>query len=187
MFVPSGLKLNFLRVSLGISWSWGPRPHIFTRWHVGLEEKAIDIQDEWKEACKEDSRETCETKPQRFQYKLNRILPCKTYLGQIRVKDFFYQCGKVQPFRRSVCSWIRQKENSYLDHLTVKEYIMGLVTTKANLSMLSSSLDPGFGSGRLEGGLAKGPLHTPPSLTPTLPSLSHSVLKWVTYRADTTM
>lgn len=102
----------------------------YKRWH------------EEEQTCLRAFASIRETKILSFQYKLiNRIIPCRTYLKQIRIFDtdecpfcqgldslqhFFHDCTPTQRFWEGLQRWTNQVEDLRLDTLTNKEILLGI-------------------------------------------------------------
>lgn len=85
---------------------------------------------------------TRETKLQALHFKiLNRIIPCGTYLLQIRINQsdrctlcglqdslphFFYECDGNMTFWRSIFDWFSRVEDLHLEDLSLKHILLGL-------------------------------------------------------------
>lgn len=113
------------------------------RWEKGDDGVQMPTLLHWSLACERIYSSTRKTKLQAFQFKLiHRIVPCRTYLKQIRIVDsdkcpicgkkdsiihFFYWCETVAAFWSGVCGWFkRAEEEIYLDHLTPEEFLFGI-------------------------------------------------------------
>lgn len=128
------------------------------KWYRG--EDGIKISDhiEWSSTCLRVYISTRETKLQSFQVKLlHRILPCGTYLKQIRIntsdkcticnqKDslahFFSECENVAAFWKQLDNWFNRVEDIPMDKLTAKEHMFGYPRkpTKVEQSIASFSI-----------------------------------------------
>lgn len=114
------------------------------KWKEGDDGLQVTDNQEWSAICTRTFRTTRETKLQSLQYKLlHRITPCKTFLKRLRICDtdacpfcqvsqrdsiihFFFECGVVQVFWHSICSWFKAADNVYLSQLSAKEFVFGV-------------------------------------------------------------
>lgn len=102
----------------------------------------IFSQDEWKDLSSNVYKATRETRLQALHFKIiNRIIPCGTYLRQIKIADsetcalcgqqdslshFFYDCPRNRAFWRSIFRWFERIEDLNLEEIPPKHLLLGL-------------------------------------------------------------
>lgn len=112
--------------------------------------------DEWKDLASNIYRATRETKLQALHFKiLNRIIPCGTYLRQIRINQsdlcalcgaqdsmphFFFECPHNQAFWRAVSQWFAGVEDLRLDGLPIKHLLLGVPYQAPNAKKVNTIL-----------------------------------------------
>lgn len=112
------------------------------KWRKGDDGIQIVNHTDWTAACERIYTSTRETKIESFQFKLlHRIVPCRTFLKQIRIvtsdecpfcgqKDsiihFFFKCGDVTTFWKTLCAWFRRTDEVYMEHISPTEFLFGI-------------------------------------------------------------
>lgn len=124
----------------------------FARWSEDTADSLkVNNQAEWSVICLSPFKTTRETKIQTLQYKiLNRILPCNSYLKQLRLRQdescnycdqrdsiahFLFLCPVVQIFWSRVCSWFNNSVGLQLQSVDDREFVFGsdVTTSKGKI------------------------------------------------------
>lgn len=116
----------------------------------------INGMEEWKELASNVYKATRETKLQALHFKiLNRIIPCGTYLRQIRIIQsdsctfcggqdsllhFFLECAENRPFWQAVFAWFEGVEDLRLRDLPTKYLLLGLPHQAPNAKKINTIL-----------------------------------------------
>lgn len=116
----------------------------------------INDLEEWNDACLSVPRASRETKLQALHFKIiNRIVPCKKFLHQIKIADadtcdlcgqedtlmhFFCECPHNRPFWDSVFSWFSRVEDLRLEDVSPKHLLLGLSHLAPNAKKINAIL-----------------------------------------------
>lgn len=129
----------------------------YKKW-LELPDQTYRIQDleEWNDICLSVYRASRETKLQAFHFKIiNRIIPCKKFLQQIRIADsdacdfcgdqdslthFFCDCPHNRPFWNSVFRWFARIEDLRLEDVSSKHRLLGLPRIFPNAKKINAIL-----------------------------------------------
>lgn len=115
----------------------------YKRWSEAVDSPLmINNETEWTNVCLNPFKTVRETKVQSLQYKIvNRILPCNSYLRQLRIKDsescdecndvdtiahFLFLCPKVQTFWATICEWFENSVDIRMQNLSLKDFVFGI-------------------------------------------------------------
>lgn len=137
--------------------SKGHRSTAYKRW-LDHSDPSLQIQgpEEWNHLCLNVYKATRETKLQALHFRiLNRIVPCRAYLAQLRILDsdacqfcnnqdsllhFFYECPLVKSFWMSIQQWFVRIEDLHLEALTSKDFLLGLPQHAHNARKINAIL-----------------------------------------------
>lgn len=129
----------------------------YGRWRDSCElDLRIVDTDEWRDVSTNVYRATRETKLQALHFKIiNRIIPCGTYLQQIRIlqndscalcglqdslSHFFYDCTQCKSFWQAVCGWFEGVEDLWLAEINRKHFLLGLPQSDPKAAKINAIL-----------------------------------------------
>lgn len=129
----------------------------FGRWQESADPRLrISNDDEWRDLSSNIYKATRETKLQALHFKiLNRIVPCGSYLQQIRItqedscsicgtqdslQHFFYECQGSKSFWQSVFNWFSRVEDLRLEEIPIKYILLGLPQLAPNARKINAIL-----------------------------------------------
>lgn len=121
----------------------GKTPTALDRWLESVEgQPRLNDESEWTDVCKNPYKTVRETKVQSLQYRIvNRILPCNSYLRQLRIKEsevcnfcdqtdsishFLFSCPVVQVFWVVLCAWFSRAVDLNMQGVKPKEFVFGI-------------------------------------------------------------
>lgn len=129
----------------------------FGRWRDSPDfELGIASEEEWRDVAANVYKATRDTKLQTFHFKIiNRIIPCGTYLQQIRISQsdtcalcghsdtlhhFFYDCPSNVSFWQSIFRWFARVEDLRLEEISIKHLLLGLPQLAPNARKINAIL-----------------------------------------------